>query len=84
MGTTWVVQIFGVTDAEVQELLAGLLAPVTTLAVETATNGSNHYLIVECGDAGEAQRVFAVVRSVDPAARLLHSSSSPAAAVTAA
>jgi hypothetical protein len=69
---SWVVQIYDMTDIGTQELVQGLLSGLDGTTAQTAANGPDHYVVVECGTARQAQAVFSLVTSADPGATLIH------------
>lgn len=71
---SWLLQIFRLSDAAAQELTAALLAGLDDIAVESTATDHDHYVIVESTDDNRAFAVAALIRAVDPAARLTHTS----------
>jgi hypothetical protein len=74
---SWLVQIYELSDEISQEILAGLLAGVSKLAVDAQSTSTNFFLIVDCVDSAQAQWVCHLVTSVDQQARLVHTASGP-------
>jgi hypothetical protein len=74
---SWLVQIYELSDEISQEILAGLLAGVSKLAVDAQSTPTDCFLIVECVDSAQAQWVRDLVTSVDHRARLIHTASGP-------
>jgi len=70
----WLIQIFAVSDALAQELIMGLLGGFDDVVVSAATNGSDHFVVTECGDAMRARAVFWTVTAVDVHASVVHTS----------
>jgi hypothetical protein len=70
----WLTQIFAVSDALAQELIVGLLGGFDDVAVSASTNGSNHFVVTECGDPMRARAVSRIVMSVDVHASVVHTS----------
>ena len=70
----WLIQIFAVSDALAQELIVGLLGGFDDVVVSAATNGSDHFVVAECGDSMRARAVFRIVTSVDVHASVVHTS----------
>lgn len=70
----WLTQIFAVTDASAQELIVGLLGGFDDVVVSAATNGSDHFVVTECGDSMRAGAVARIVTSVDVRASVVHTS----------
>lgn len=73
----WLIQIYDVSDDASQELIAGLLAGIDGLTVETPSSGTHHFVVVECSDSLQARSVFRLVKSIDFEARLLHTANGP-------
>jgi hypothetical protein len=71
-----IVQIYGVSDAHAQELIVGLLSGIDDLVVESATNGLERLVVVECVDNEQAISVRRVITAIDFDATLVHSASS--------
>lgn len=76
--TSWVVQIFALSDARAEELISGLLAGIADIVVESAHSGSDRFIVIESADPVQAQSVLRIVTSIDFRARLVHTSSAPA------
>jgi hypothetical protein len=74
--TSWVVQIFAISDARAEELIVGLLAGVKDVVVERAVSGSDRFVITECADSFQAGSIARIVTSIDFEARLVHTASS--------
>jgi hypothetical protein len=70
--TPWLVQVYGMTDADSQELTAGLLRGMPSLAVDSVASGRGLFVIVEAPDALQARSVFNLVKLIDPGARLVN------------
>lgn len=73
----WLVQIFAVSDSSAQELITGLLGGFDDVVASRATNGSDHFVVTECGDPMRARSVFRVVTSIDVKAAVVHTSNGP-------
>jgi hypothetical protein len=73
----WLIQIYDVTDDASQELIAGLLAGIDGLTVESPSSGSHHFVVVECTDSMQARSAFRLVKAIDFEARLLHTANGP-------
>ena len=73
----WLIQIFAVSDAAAQELITGLLGGFDDVVASTATNGSDHFVVTECGDPMRARSVFRIVTSVDVKAAVIRTSNGP-------
>jgi hypothetical protein len=76
-GPAWLVQIYEVSDRSSQEILCGLLSGLPSVTVDAPSTSTEHYLIVDCTDATQAQTVFGLVTSVDYEARLVHTTTGP-------
>lgn len=74
----WLVQIYELTDAHAQDLVAGLLAGVDDLTVSAGPDGKDHFVTVVLRDASKAQSVYQLVTSIDPKAVIIHSSTEQA------
>jgi hypothetical protein len=72
----WLIQTFAVSDALAQELIVGLLGGFDDVVVSAATNGSDHFVVTECGDPARARAVFRILTSVDVHASVVHTSNS--------
>lgn len=70
----WLTQIFAVTDAFAQELIVGLLGGFDDVVVSAATNGTDCFVVTECGDPMRAGAVARMVTSVDVHASVVHTS----------
>lgn len=70
----WRIQIFLVSDATAQELIAALLAGLDRLVVEPASSDFDHFIIVESADDTEAEGIQRLIRTIDPAVTLIHTS----------
>lgn len=73
----WLIQIFAVSDAAAQELIAGLLGGFDDVVVSAATNGRDHFVVTECADPMRAKSVFRIVTSIDLQAAVVHTSNGP-------
>lgn len=74
----WLVQIYELTDAHAQNLVAELLAGIDDLTVNPGPNGPDHFVTVVLRNASKAQSVYQLVTSVDPKAVVIHSSTEQA------
>ncbi|MFL6089857.1 MAG: hypothetical protein ACJ71Z_06935 [Aeromicrobium sp.] len=81
---TWLLQIYRLSDATAQAITAGVLAGIDSLAVEAASDGSTHYVVIEATDSLQAAAVRNLITSIDPGAMLAHTHSPAAGAPTAA
>ena len=75
--SSWLIQIYAVTDEISQELIAGLLAGVEDLTVEATSEGSRRLVVVECSDPMQAPWVSQLVKAIDFGARLEHVATAP-------
>jgi hypothetical protein len=73
----WRLQIYLVSDQTSQELIAGLLAGIDHLAVETARSDFDSFVVVESASQEEADEVLRFVEAIDPGVRLIHTSAEP-------
>jgi hypothetical protein len=67
----WPVQIYAVSDDHAQELIVGLLRGVGDLTVESATNGSDRFVVVESLDRRQAYLVRRMITAIDFEATLV-------------
>lgn len=81
--STSIVQIFSVTDARAQELIVGLLRGIRDVVVESATSGSERFVITECGDAFQAHSIARIVTSIDFEAKVTRTTTGAAEPLTA-
>lgn len=70
----WRLQIYLVSDRTAQELIAGLLAGIDSLAVEVASSDFDDFVVVESASSREAYEVRRLVEAIDPGVRLIHTS----------
>ena len=70
--SSWIVQIFSVSSAAMQQRISRMLSIATDLHVEEVTSGPNFYVVTECSDPGRARSLVAFVTVVDPGAYLEH------------
>ena len=70
----WMVQIYAMSDADAQRIVGGLLDGIDGLTVELASNGSDRFLIVDCGTAMQAVSVQRFVTAIDPRAAVIQTS----------
>jgi hypothetical protein len=75
--SSWLVQIYELSDKASQEILVGLLSGMPSVAVDAQSTSVDDFLIVDCVDALQAQAVFRMVTSVDQHARLVHTTNGP-------
>jgi len=75
--TSWVVQIFAISDVRAEELIVGLLGGITDVVVQRAGSGGERYVVTECGDVAQAHSIRRIVTSIDFDARLVHITSGP-------
>ena len=73
----WRLQIYLASDQTAQELIAGLLAGIDSLAVETARSDFDSFVVVESASQQEADDVFRFVAAVDPGVKLIHTWAEP-------
>lgn len=76
--SSWLVQIYELSDTLSQDLLVALLSAVEDLTVHAETTSADTFLIVDCVDSSQAQAVFRLVTSVDFGATLVHTTNGPA------
>jgi hypothetical protein len=79
MGTSWLVQIFEMSDEDAQNVVGGLLSGIDGLTVELAFRGPDRFLVVDCGSAAQAISVQRFVTAIDPRAVVIHTSTTPRA-----
>ena len=70
----WRLQIYLVSDQISQELIAGLLAGIDSLVVESISGDFDHFVVVESSDNSQAEALPALIGSIDPGAMLIHTS----------
>ena len=76
--SSWMVHAYVVSNLEVQGLIAGLLSGFRGVAVETSTSGGRPLVIVEVGDARQAQAVHDVIATIDWGATPIDTGPEPA------
>lgn len=69
----WVVLIYKVSDACVQESARALLATAGHLTVEAATSGPDHFLMVEC-ESSQTGSLYELIMTIDHRAVLANMS----------
>lgn len=79
----WLSQVFAVSDASAQELIAGLLGGFDAVVVSAATRGPDHFVVTECVDPIQARSVHRLVTSVDVKASVVRTSNGPIGPLTA-
>ena len=83
-GSPWMlVRIYLMSDAESQMLIGAILDGMAGLNVHLRGGDPNHYLVVECSTEVQTHSVERFVMSIDPAASMIHASSSVADAFVA-
>ena len=70
----WRLQIYLVSDPTSQELIAGLLAGIDSLAVDVVSSDFDEFVVVESPGEREAYEVFRLVQAIDPGVTLVHTS----------
>lgn len=73
----WRLQVYRVSDATAQELVAALLAGMDTLVVEAVSSDFDHFVVIESDGHSQAEGVARLLRSIDPGVRLIHTSTAP-------
>lgn len=81
---SWRLQIYLVSDPLAQELITALLAGFDRLVVEPVSGDFDHFVIVESSDSSPADGLHRLLRSIDPDARLIHTSTAESAEPTTA
>lgn len=79
----WLIQIFAVSDASAQKLIAGLLGGFDDVVATASTSGPDHFVVTECMDPMRARSVFRIVTSIDVKAAVVHTSNGPIEPITA-
>ena len=70
----WRLQIYLVSDQNAQELIAGLLGGIDSLAIEVANSDFDSFVVVESTGMREAYEVQRLIQAIDPGVRLIHTS----------
>jgi len=71
------VQIFGVSDARVRDVIINLLSEVPQVEVAEASSRLGLLVSTACIDVAQAESVFRLVKSIDFDAVLVYSSDDP-------
>jgi hypothetical protein len=68
------VQIYLVSNATLQDVIAGLLAGIDSIVVEAASSDFDDFVVVESPGPQDAEDVLRFVQAVDPEVKLIHTS----------
>ena len=71
---TWLIQIYAISKAAVQESIHALLAAIDSLTVQATRSGHDLFLVVESFGDEQAWCIHRFITSADPGATLLHAS----------
>lgn len=74
MGSKWMVQIFEMSDEDGQRMIGAILRGYGSVTVEYAVTGTDRFLIVNSETAAQAVSVERLVKSIDPRAALISTS----------
>jgi hypothetical protein len=73
-GRGWLIQIYAISNAAVQEMIRSLLAVIDSVTVQATRRGADLFLVVESFGDEEAWCIHRFITSADPGASLLHAS----------
>lgn len=74
MGSSWMVQVFEMSDDEAQRVVGGLLSGIDGISVELAFRGPDRYLVASCESAAHAIAIQRFMTAVDPRAVAIQTS----------
>ena len=71
--TSWLIQVYQMSDLTTQESATNLLAHFRALTIDARTCERGTFLVIECSEADDALKVYEMVMVTDSHAELVYS-----------